>query len=336
VFGDTPAAGVSLRPEHERPPAPPPTERSAAPPPAPGFGYAQGAAMSATTVFEPWETLESGPTGPTRTPFWRRLTRGQLNAVALATGLIVGFVVVAVVLRHHTDDSSAAAPFVPAPVPSTAPTVPLAPTPQSSTPQSRDPDANVLQRLVVRQNDVVSPNSVQLLDGGNQVSGETTLDLCNGSYPSESLRTARLQVVEYDGTGSAVFSTEAVLYKTPQSAAQAMREVRSVAASCPSSPVTSPVGEPTVTTHFQAAPDKSWQAVPGVERAAYAFTTTDDFGETDQRIAVYVHRGRVLEGLYFDVPGGTQPSVNGQTTVSGIVRLFEQRIAALPASVVNG
>ena len=39
---------------------------------------------------------------------------------------------------------------------------------------------------------------MQLLDGGNQVAGQTTLDLCNGRYPSEALHSARLQVVEYD------------------------------------------------------------------------------------------------------------------------------------------
>jgi hypothetical protein len=194
----------------------------------------------------------------------------------------------------------------------------------------------VLQRLVVRQQDVPSTSRVQLLDGGNQVSGQITLDLCNGTYPSEALRTARLQVVEYDGSGSGVLSTEAVLYRHGGDAADAMREVQSVAATCPDQPVVSPVGEPTVTTRFQAPPDGAWPHVPGVQRLAFAFTTIDSFGVSDEHVAVYLQRGRVLEGVYFPSPAGAQPAVDGQTTIAGIVHVFEQRIAALPASAVGG
>ena len=179
-------------------------------------------------------------------------------------------------------------------------------------------------------------NTVQLLDGGNAVSGQTTLDLCNGTYPSEALRSARLQVVEYDGGGSGVLSTEAVLYRHGSDATQAMNEVRSVAAACPNRPVVSPVGEPTITTRFEAAPDSSWPHVAGVARQSYAFTTTDSLGVAAQHIAIYLQRGRVLEGVYFPAPAGPQPAVDGQTTIAGIVHLFEERIAALPASAVAG
>jgi hypothetical protein len=177
---------------------------------------------------------------------------------------------------------------------------------------------------------------VQLLDGGNKVAGETTLDLCNGTFPSEALRTARLQVVEYAGSGLSVLSTEAVLYRTAADAAQAMRELQRVAAACPASPVVSPVGEPTVTTTFHATPDGSWSKVAGVQRLAYSMTTTDQIGISDDHIAVYLRRGRVLEGVYFPAPDDPQPAVEGQTTVPGIVSVFEKRLAALPASVVGG
>ena len=66
----------------------------------------------------------------------------------------------------------------------------------------------------------------------------------------------------------------------------------------------SPVGEPTVTTRFQPAPDRAWPAVAGVQRLAYAFTTSDSLGLTESHIAVYLHRGRVLEGVYFPSPAG--------------------------------
>lgn len=334
VFPDGPTESgalpqVVLRDESDRPPVPPPAARSATPPPAPTWGYATAAAPMATSVFEPWESLDDTVETPPR----RSLTARQLNALALAVGLVLGFVVVEKAISHGHSKAAAAAPSTPtAPVP----TVPASPSPGSSAPVSSDPSASYLQRLVVRQPDVSTGNTVQLLDGGNQVTGQTTLDVCNGRFPSEALRSARLQVVEYDGSGSGVLSTEAVLYRRGGDAGQAMRELRSVVADCPNSPVVSPVGEPTVTTVFQKAPDGSWPHVAGVTRQAYAFTTTDSVGVTDEHIAVYLQRGRVLEGVYFPVPVGPQPAVDGQTTVAGIVHVFEERIAALPASAVAG
>ena len=333
VFPDGPVGAygvpqISLRPEGERPPVAPPSARSALAPPPPTWAFA-AAAPTPTTVFAPWEMLE--PPTPER----RRLTPRQINALALAVGLVLGFVVVEQTVAHH-GRRSAAATTNPAPTFPTVPTVPASPSPASSTPVSNDPSAPFLQRLVVRQPDVPADNRVQLLDGGNQVSGQTTLDLCNGRFPSEALRSARLQVVEYDGGGAGVLSTEAVLYRHTADAAQAMREVRSVAAACPAHPVVSPVGEPTVTTRFQAAPDRGWASVAGVERLAFAFTTTDSLGLTEAHVAVYLHRGRVLEGVYFPSPAGTQPAVDGQTSIAAIVDVFAKRIAALPASAVAG
>ena len=334
VFPDGPTESgalpqVVLRDESDRPPVPPPAARSATPPPAPTWGYSAASAPVATSVFEPWETL-----GDTAEPTpRRRLTTNQINALALAIGLVLGFAVVANLVARHGHRTVA---IVPSPAAPLVPTVPAVPSPSASNPVSNDPSAPLLQRLVVRQPDVQPTNTVQLLDGGNQVTGQTTLDLCNGRYPSEALRSARLQVVEYDGGGSGVLSTEAVLYRHGSDAAQAMSEVRSVAAGCPNGPVVSPVGEPTTTTRFQAAPDASWPQVAGVTRQAYAFTTTDSLGVSEAHVAVYLQRGRVLEGVYFPAPEGRQPAVNGETTIAGIARIFEERIAALPASAVSG
>ena len=333
VFPDGPVGaygtpGVQLRPEAERPPAAPPTTRSAIAPPPPTWGFG-GSQPSPTTVFAPWELLEPGPA-----PQRRRLTPRQVSALALAVGLVLGFVVVEKAVAnsgHKKPDAATLAPSTP-----TVPTVPALPSPASSTPVSNDPSASVLQGLVVRQQDVPSSSSVQLLTGGNQVSGQTTLDLCNGRFPSEALRSARLQVVAYDGGGVGVLSTEAVLYRHGADAAQAMREVASVAAKCPNRPVVSPVGEPTVTTRFQAAPDRTWPGVESVQRLAFAFTTTDSQGLTESHVAVYLQRGRVLEGVYFPSPGGSQLAVEGQTTIAGVVGVFEKRIAGLPASAVAG
>jgi len=197
-----------------------------------------------------------------------------------------------------------------------------------------EPDASVLTHLVLQHAD--STLNVQLIGGGDQVQGEATLDICNGRFASEANRTARLQVAALDGQGDAVLSTEAVLYAAPADSAEAFTEIKSVVAKCPHSPVTSPVGEPTVTTHFNARPDSDWPQVPTVDRLAYSFTTTDQTGRATPSVAVYLRRGRALMGIYFAQPNGTQPTISGQNTDQGIVNVFATRLAQLPGSAVNG
>jgi hypothetical protein len=194
----------------------------------------------------------------------------------------------------------------------------------------------VLSGLVLHQADVAATETVGPIIGGTRVADGATLDLCNGTFPSESLRTARLQVAAADLQGTVVLSTEAVLYSAPAGAAQAFSELKSAAPGCPASPVVSPVGEPTVTTQFNAAPDGSWPQVATVERLAFDFVTTDTSGQSRHLSAVYLRRGRALMGIYFSQPDGPQVAVQGQTTMAGIVNVFAARMAALAASAVSG
>ena len=196
----------------------------------------------------------------------------------------------------------------------------------------------MLDGLVVRTSDVSSVGVVVTIPGGRDVSGETTLDLCNGTFPSEAKRTARRQVEVVDVTLAAPFSTEAVLYGHPADASQAFSELRRVASQCPASPVVSPVGEPTVTTRFSAPPDRAWGTTTSVERQAYAFTTTDDSGDTNPGVSVYLRRGRVLMGLYFSQPDGEQIAIDGNTTIPGDrprVRTPHRRTAGRASSTVR-
>jgi hypothetical protein len=216
--------------------------------------------------------------------------------------------------------------------PSVVPTLPGA---APSTPS--DPSASVLDSLVLQQADVPSTIVVQPDPSSGQfTAGAPTLDLCNGSFPSESLRTGRVQVTAFDGTAMAVMSTEAVLYRNPAATEQAFSELRSVAANCPSTPVTSPVGDPTAMFQFNPPPDGQWAATPSVTRLAYDFTSIDELGATDHSVAVYLRRGRVLVGVYFFAPDSPQITVAGQNTIERIAAVFGGRLANLPASVVNG
>jgi hypothetical protein len=222
---------------------------------------------------------------------------------------------------------------------SSAPTIPVAPStsvPQRGPPSaSTDPNQSALQQLAVGPSDVGSGLSTGLITGGNQVVGETTLDLCNGTFASEDLRTARRQTAVADSSGDIVFSTEAVLYQSPNGTAEAFTELRSTATGCPPTFVQSPVGETAVKTTFNPAPDGSWPATPTVERLAYDFTTTDQQGQSQHEVTVFLRRGRALLGLYFSQPPPTPPTIDGQTTIPGIVTDFASRLAKLPAAAVD-
>jgi len=311
----------------------PPTAPSDVPPDPPKWGPPQTASALDVVGQEPWTLVTPASTG-------RRPRGATFLALMLIAGLVLGFLGVFGVQTlldqrsaARTPDSAAAAPSGATILPPSAPpsTTPSAP---PTTPPA-DPAASVLPGLVVRQIDVGSTVTIAQLRNGAEVYGTTTLDLCNGTFASEILRTARLQVAASDDLGRTHLSTEAVAYGTPSATAQAFRELKSVAAKCPGRPVTSPVGEPTVTTTFARAPDAAWPHTAGVDRQAYRFTSTDATGDTAPSIAVYLKRGRILLGVYFPHPDGKQSPVAGQSTVAGIVKVFADRLARVPRSVTG-
>jgi hypothetical protein len=258
------------------------------------------------------------PAEPEPTPARDRKPFAALAAAAVVVSLVIGFATATLVLDSRDANRRSSTAVTPGTLPS-------------------DPDADVLGGLVVQQNDVPPGNIVALQDQGASLS-VATLDLCNGTFASEKNRTARRQVAMGNAVlGKLDLSTEAVLYRTPANATRAFSELRSVVAHCPSGPVVSPVGEPTVSMKFAAAPDGAWPRTPTVERLAYDFVSTDaTTGAATHSVAVYLRRGRVLLGLYFAQPDGKQIPVDGQTTIAGTVGVFEARMAKIAPSVAGG
>ena len=197
-------------------------------------------------------------------------------------------------------------------------------TPSPTAPsQSRDPSAALLADLIVTDADVGSSLSVVGMLGGNGLS-QPTLDLCNGTYPSETMRTARLQVRAVDGQGQTALSTEAVLYSSGAGTATAFQELRDTAAACKDE-----------TTRFGPAPDADWPQVPSVERLAFAFDTIDPGRETAHSVAVYLRRGRALLGVYFSHADAPTAVVEGKTALGDIVNVFAARLAKLPVAAIS-
>jgi hypothetical protein len=196
-------------------------------------------------------------------------------------------------------------------------------------------NSRTLNRVVLQPSDVVAAQTVYLIPNGNSLN-EPTLDLCNGTFPSEHERRTRLQVASLDSSGNLVLSTEAVLYTNSTATSQAFAQLRDTAKNCPPYPVTSPVGEPTVTTKINPPPDASWPQVQGVDRLAYDIVATPQQGDAEHSVVVYLRRGRLLMGVYFNEPSGQQSPVAGQTTVADIVTLFEHRMAGVASAAVSG
>ena len=304
------------------------------------------AEWSPSNTWADWQPPPAVPPGteawsPEKKSSWPP-TGGVLVALLLLIVLVVGGVSMGatyLALRKPSKSvAQATIPTIPAQpssptTPGQTPTTPASP----STPSApADATTAALAQMVVNQNDVPGTVSVQALVGGDQVSGQTTLDLCNGTFASESLRSARLQVAVVDAQGDTPISTEAVAYVNPAATLQAFTELKATAANCPSGPVVSPVGEPTVSTKFNAAPDGSWPQVTGVDRLAFDFSSTDSTGQAHHSVAVYLRRGRLLMGIYFSQPDGAQTAVSNQTTIPGIVNVFAERMAAQPAAIANG
>lgn len=171
----------------------------------------------------------------------------------------------------------------------------LAPTavanPSSSPSEALAQDVPSLESLVLKARDIGSGASEEPFPGGNRVQGQVTLDLCEGSFPSEALRTGRLQVAFLDGGRRIVVSNEVVSYRAG-GARQAYEEVRAVARRCPS---TFQVRDATASNLRMEARDS--RLVSRQLTVSALFSAASGTGEV-WTTAVYQFDGNRLSGVY--------------------------------------
>jgi hypothetical protein len=134
---------------------------------------------------------------------------------------------------------------------------------------------------------------------GFGVKAARTLDLCgNRGYPSEKLRTDRLQVNYLKAKAPLGLSNEVVTYKAG-GAEQAMREVTQHAASCPRTPIdtgTAGVGP----LRFTITRIHGTKLLPGylAVRVRAQGTLTNGKKVDQTSYAVYQQLGNMLSGVY--------------------------------------
>ena len=156
---------------------------------------------------------------------------------------------------------------------------------------------SVLTRVVLRPSQVGPGYRLQQRPDGHGVHGLVTLDLCGFTFPSERLRTARLQV-NYVRRGAAVqLSNEVVTYR-PGGAQQALREVAHAARHCPRGPVGSTVaGVPKLTYRIAWVHDR--RLLPGAVALRVRVSGVHNGKRlVENTFGVYQARRNVLSGVY--------------------------------------
>jgi hypothetical protein len=135
-----------------------------------------------------------------------------------------------------------------------------------------------------------------VIPGGDSFIGQATLDLCAGTYPSESLRTGRLQM-RYLHTGKAVPVSNEVVTYVNGGAQEALREVRAVAQSCARTPVV--VKQGAVTNTLTVTPIKGSNLLPGSVGVRITVLVTDGRKRaTSTGVAIYQVKNNMLSGIY--------------------------------------
>ena len=170
-----------------------------------------------------------------------------LTIVVLALGVGGG----AYAYAHRTSSTAAAPPVVSArpstPAPQASP--PKASTPQASPTQpsptpapssgipllpagaSPDPGTGPLDHYLLAPSEVGAGSLMFLNDGGRSITDQATLDWCNFTYTSETLRTSRVQV-QYTSAGAIPAGNEFVRYQTGGTT-KAWAELQQAVSGCP-------------------------------------------------------------------------------------------------------
>jgi hypothetical protein len=192
-------------------------------------------------------------------------------------------------------------------------------------------DLELLTAVSLSEEDVAADAYLEPNPGGDQVVGETSLDLCFGDFPSEDLRVGRNQVWVSDAAGEVWVSSEAILYSYPQEAAGAMAELADARAECPQEPVPSPQPDrDPLAWAFGDPPDADWPQEPGVLRQAYAFTVTGPDGEQRSGTATYLQRGRMILALYATPGDAPTSTLRNSPDAARFTEVMANRLAGLP------
>lgn len=197
-------------------------------------------------------------------------------------------------------------------------------------------DPMLLEGIGLQPGDLGSAMQVATIPDGDNLYAPT-LDFCDGRYPSEELRVARLQRAAYDAQGAfAGISTEVVVYANAAAAKQALAEAIKVRKSCPVGRMFTTRDGHELSFAFHSAPGPSDTPLVGADARLVIHTTMNVDGEKRRAFLVYQIQGRVLAALYVSEAGGKpfdQTSLDSFYALAGDIA---DRLRSAPTSLLAG
>jgi hypothetical protein len=178
----------------------------------------------------------------------------------------------------------------------------------SSANAASSPTGDPLSSIGLTPADLPAGDTMKLLPGGDQAAGQVTLDMCGADFPSETLRTDRLQHAATNSSGKRVVSDEAVRYRSASAAAQALTELRKAVSGC--DPSTFQI------SHVEEMPPLQYALVPlpesqltglAKDHVGFSATLTSQTGKTESTVLIFQRRGAMLVGIYGAIPETTLP-----------------------------
>lgn len=196
-------------------------------------------------------------------------------------------------------------------------------------------DPLTLESIGLQPDDVASGLQVETIQDGNTLLAPT-LDFCDGRYPSEELRTARLQRATYDENGEfAGISSEVVVYSNAAAAKQALAEAIKVRKSCPTGREFTSRDGHTMSFAFHSAPGPSDTPLVDADSRLIIHTTMVIDGEQRRAFLVYQIYGRVLAGLYVSEPGAKPFEQTALDSFYALAGDFADRLRATPQELLD-
>jgi hypothetical protein len=198
------------------------------------------------------------------------------------------------------------------------------PPPTPTTPTA--PEA-IVEYVVLGSGDVPR-TTARLIDGGDQVEGEVTLDECGYTFTSEDDRVARRQVNLVRRGDSGRYSHEVVVYGSEEEARHALAEWRAAVRDCPPDQFIKPdvPGLPALRT--QVLELHPIESLPVRNNAVVRELVSTRSGRSAYLAAIYQQHGVVLSVSYLSTTDEPVPDQVNRLTEQA--RKAAERMVTLP------
>ena len=160
----------------------------------------------------------------------------------------------------------------------------------------------LLERVLLQPNQVGDGYLMSKFEQGSVVTNQVSLDLCGFRFPSERLRSGRLQVAYLHDGGVTQLSNEVVSYRG-RGTQQALTELRRAVTRCPRVAIRGPVVGAVPIAHRLTRITDARLLKPYVAVVDRNTAVVNGKRVVKWNVRVYQVRGSVLSGIYTDGRG---------------------------------